>query len=66
MNLYKQCTTKPYYFLVTNTTLASYHPLHFKKNLLERMYKLIITIDDKIREKKMPYNINTKTVIRSV
>ena len=37
MNLYKKCTAKPYSFLVINAILASDNPLHFRKNLLERM-----------------------------
>ena len=37
MNLYEKCTEKPYSFLVIDTTLASHNPLHFRKNLLERI-----------------------------
>ena len=40
MNLYKntvQKYCKPYSFLVIDTNLASDNPLHFKKNLLERI-----------------------------
>ena len=37
MNLYKKCTSKPYYFLVIDTTLASDNSLCFRKNLLERI-----------------------------
>ena len=36
MNLYKKCAAKPYFFFVTNTTLASDNPSRFKKHLLER------------------------------
>ena len=32
MNRYKKCTTKPYSFLVIGAT-----PLHFRKNLLDRI-----------------------------
>ena len=35
MNLYKKCTTKLYYFLVIDTTLASDNLLCFRKSLLE-------------------------------
>ena len=34
MNIYKKCTTEPYYFLVNDTTLPSDDPLKFRKNLL--------------------------------
>ena len=39
MNLYlhKKCTARPYSFLVIDATLASDHPLLFRKNLLERI-----------------------------
>ena len=36
INLYKQCTAKPYYFLVTDT-ISLDNPLSFRKNLLERI-----------------------------
>ena len=32
---YKKCTAEPYYFLVTDTALASDNPLRFRKNLLK-------------------------------
>ena len=37
MNLYINCTAKPYTFLVIDATLASDNSSHFRKNLLERM-----------------------------
>ena len=37
MNLYEKCTAKPYPFLVIDTTLTSYNPLRFRKNLVERI-----------------------------
>ena len=37
MNLYQNCTAKPYSFLVINTTLVSDNSSHFRKNLLERI-----------------------------
>ena len=49
MNLYKKCTAKAYSFLVIDATLASDNLSLFRKNLFERIQKLIITIiDDKI------------------
>ena len=51
MNLYKTCNAKPYTFLVVD-------PLHFRKNLLQRTKKLIMTIDDKIRDENLQQNIN--------
>ena len=51
MNLYKTCNAKPYTFLVID-------PLHFRKNLLQRTKKLIMTIDDKIRDENLQQNIN--------
>ena len=37
MNFYKNCTTKPYSFLVNDTTLATENPLHFRLNLLGKI-----------------------------
>ena len=37
MNHYKNCTAKPYYFLVIDTALASDNSSRFRKNLLERI-----------------------------
>ena len=39
-----------------NTTLASDNPLSFRNNLLDRILKLIMAIDDKIRDEKLKYN----------
>ena len=36
INIYKKCTTEPYYFLVNDTTLSSNNPLSFRKNLLKQ------------------------------
>ena len=33
INIYRECTAKPYSFLVNDTTLASNNPLRFRKNL---------------------------------
>ena len=48
-NLYKRCIEKPYSFLVIDTTLASDNPSNFRRNILERIYKFIITIDNKMK-----------------
>ena len=58
MNLYQKCTVKPYSFLVIDATLASNNPSRFRKNILERTQKLVMTTDDKIREEKLQYDIN--------
>ena len=50
---------KPYSFLAIHTTLApDDNRLHFRKNLFKRIYILIMTIDDKIRNEKLQYDIN--------
>ena len=58
MSLYKKRTSRPYSFLVIDTTLASDNPLCFRKNLVERIWKVIMTIDDEIRDEKLQYDIN--------
>ena len=39
MNLYKNCSAKPYFSLVINTTLVLDNPLHFRKNISEKNTK---------------------------
>ena len=58
MNLCKMYNSKPYSFLVIDTILASDNSLRFRKNLLERISKLIKTIDNQIKDKKLQYDIN--------
>ena len=52
-SIYKICTAKPFHFLVIDAVLASDNPSCFRKSILERIYKLIMTIDDKIRDEKL-------------
>ena len=49
---------KPYSSLVIYAILTSDNPFHFRKNLVERMQKLIMTIDDKVRNEKLQYDSN--------
>ena len=58
MNLYKKCNAKPYSFLDNDTTLVSDNPLPFNCNLLERIWKLIMTINDKISDEKLQHDTN--------
>ena len=37
MNLYKKSTTKPYFVLVIDATLASDNPSHLRENLVDRI-----------------------------
>ena len=57
INLYKECNTNAYSFLVINTTLSFGNLLRFRKNLLGRIYKIIMSADDKIRDEKLHYYI---------
>ena len=41
---------KTIFFLVIDATLASDNPSYFRNNLLERTWKLIMVIDNKIRD----------------
>ena len=56
----KKYNAKQYSFLVIDGTLASDNILHFRKNLLERIEKLIMKTDDKMRHEKLQYDINRK------
>ena len=55
MNLYKKCTSKPFYFLVIDTTLVSDNPLRFRKNI-----KMIMAVNDKVRDEQLQIDINKK------
>ena len=57
-NLYKKCTAKQYYFLVIDAILASDIALRFRRNLLERILKLIMIIEDKIRNERLQHDID--------
>ena len=59
MNLYKECTAKPY-FLVIDTTLTLDNPLRFRQNLL------IMIINEKIRNEKLKYDNNREAANISV
>ena len=48
----------PYSFLVIAATLASDNPSRFRRNLLERISKLIMTIGGNIRDANLQYDIN--------
>ena len=47
-----------YSFLVIDATFTSDNALGFRKRLSERILKLIMTVDDTIREEKLQYDIN--------
>ena len=53
INFCKNVLQKQNYFSIIDATLASDNLLHFRKNLLERIYKLIMTIDDKMKNYSM-------------
>ena len=57
MNLYQKCIKKSS-SLVYDATLAPDNPSRFKKNLLEKIQKLIMTTDNKIRDENLKYGIN--------
>ena len=63
--LYRKYTADPYSFLVIDTTLPSDSPLHFWKNLLEEVYRIIMTINDKIRDEKLQCDCNRVTAMIS-
>ena len=48
--------------MVINTTLASNNSSRFRKNVLQRILKLVIIIDDKIRDEKLQYDIKREAV----
>ena len=64
MNLYKKCPAKPHSFLVIDNAPASDNSSCFRRNLLETIWKLIMTNEDKIRDEKLQHDVKreaTKT-----
>ena len=69
MWIFIKITAKSYSFLVIDATLAlllvidatllviNATPLRFRNNLVERILKLIMGIDEKIRDEKLQYDI---------
>ena len=58
MKIYKKCTTRPYSFLVNDTTLRSFKS---QKESFEIIYYKIMTNEDQIRDEKLQYDINRET-----
>ena len=54
----KNVLSKPCSFLAACARPVSGNRVHFKKDLLERIEKLIMINDDKIRDEKLHYYIN--------
>ena len=52
--------------MVKDTTLASDTSSRFRQNVLETIFKLVITIDDKIRDEKLQCDINREAAEISV
>ena len=50
--------------MVIDTTLALDNPSHFRNSLLGRMKSLIMTIDYKIKNKTIHYNINKEAATK--
>ena len=57
INLQRTCPAKPYCFLVIDTTFAADNPLRDRRNCLQKIYKIIMTTDDKISDEKRKYNV---------
>ena len=66
MNLDKKCTAKPNSFSAIDNTLASDKSSRFRTNLLEGIWKLILIIDEKIKNEKLQYDVNRKAAKISV
>ena len=57
-NIYKKCTAIPYCFSVIDAFLQQITFLLFRENLVERISKLIMEIEDKSKHGKLQYDIN--------
>ena len=60
--IFKKNTLQNDILLVIDTTLLSDNPLSFRENLLEGIKIIIMTIDDKIRDEKLQYDVDREAV----
>ena len=60
--IFKKNTLQNDILLVIDTTLVSDNPLSFRENLLEGIKIIIMTIDDKIRDEKLQYDVDREAV----
>ena len=60
INLYKNCSSKLYSYLVINTTFPLDNPSRFRESLIAGILKIIMTIDVKIKVEKLQYHINSE------
>ena len=60
MYLYKKCTVKLSSFLVNDTTFASII-LYVPKEYFRKNIEINMTINDKIRDEKLQYDINKES-----
>ena len=65
LRIFQKGTAKPYSFPAIDANLALDNPLCCKKNLAEKIWKLVMTIDDKIRDEKLQYDINREPAKKS-
>ena len=65
LRIFQKGTAKPYFFPAIDANLALDNPLCCKKNLAEKIWKLVMTIDDKIRDEKLQYDINREPAKKS-
>ena len=58
IKIYKKCTAEPYSFLVNDTTLPSDNLLRFRKNLLNKYIQKSLQLMNRLKIKKLQYDIN--------
>ena len=58
----KKVSAKPFSFLVYDTILLTDNLLRFRCKILERIQKLIMKIDEKIRDEKIHNDINREAL----
>ena len=62
LGIFKKNVLQNDILLVIDTTLMSDNPLRFRENLLEGIKIIIMTIDDKIRDEKLQYDVDREVV----
>ena len=62
LRIFTKYVLESHLFLVNNNSLPSDKVLRFRHSICERIQKVIMAIYDKIKNKKLQYDINRDTV----
>ena len=68
IKMYRECTKEPFNFLTIDIKLPSTNPLRFRKNLFDALWKMTVTdqikiLDRKIKQNEAQYDLDREAAI---